>query len=89
MKKIICSLIFLFLLTSCFFARDSRISDMENMIWKEEKFKLEATSYQLKNQFKEEKSLDYYSKITVDGKEYPCELSYNNSLYCLYLVDKE
>ena len=79
MKKIlfiiICFLSFL-LMSSCY---DTRIRDIDGIIWKDEYFNIVATSEQLQN--------GYYSLIEVDNNTYSCRIHLANNDFFVELVD--
>lgn len=89
MKKILLSLSFIFLsfiLCSC---NDTRLADINGVIWKEETFNIAATSEQLQNWSLEvvENYEDYYSTIVVNDITYYCKVGLSNNIFVVYLMD--
>lgn len=89
MKKIITLLLvnLLFLLTSC---KKKEITDIKNVIWKEEVFRIEATYTQLYNQrhgSNKEKD-DYYSSLTIEEEDYYCCITLHRHYFFIDLIDK-
>lgn len=73
-----------FLLCSC---ADNRIAEIDNLIWRDDFFNIEATSEQLQNQIKynwndfDNRPDNFFSSITVFGVRYDCRLSLSNNAF--------
>jgi len=73
---------------------DYRIVNINNVVWRDDFFNIEATSNQLQNQLKfswddSNKPNDYFSSITIMGEVYPCVISLTNEMFCFTLFNKE
>ena len=92
MKKIFLLLVLCILslsLSSCT-VTDSRVVDMDNMLWKNPDFNIEATSTQLQNQEHlnlPENKEDYFSSIEVEGQKYSCTIGLTNRMFAVWLYD--
>ncbi|MCR5786086.1 MAG: hypothetical protein K6G28_00070 [Acholeplasmatales bacterium] len=90
MKKLflfICIAIGLITLCSC---NDTRIIEIDNVIWKNDDFNIVATSRQLQKQSNNQHSPgddDYYSSITLFDVKYFCEIHIENGNFNLNLYN--
>lgn len=72
---------------------DSRTIDIENVLWKEDYFSLEASSTQIKNQWYHRENVknidknDYYSTIVLNNKLYYCVLYLANNDFSIDLYN--
>lgn len=76
-----------FILCSCY---DTKIIDIDNVIWKNDDFNIVATSTQLQKQSNNQhlsSDDDYYSSITLFDVKYACEIYIENGRFFLDLYD--
>lgn len=89
MKKILFT-IFCFLgillMSSC---EDTRIRDINGIVWKDNFFNIFATSEQLQNQshFDPDDVDNYYSNIIIEDKKYSCVICLQNQVFEVVLMD--
>ncbi len=75
------------LLCSC---ADTRVIDIDNVIWKNEDFCIETTSEQLQKQYYGEHTVgdnNYYSIIQICGASYSCKIYLVNNDFIVTLYD--
>lgn len=90
MKKIYLVIIFfsIIFLASC---NDTRIMEINNIIWKDDYFNIYATSNQLQNQYNYEnieKKDEFYSSIKVFDCNYYCTIYLANNFFDIEIYDE-